>query len=374
MSVGKLPADPETWKSKAAALGVDNTNTQDLAQTASASKMPDKQFYALRVLWTRHKASEIEGVFLEQEYDGWAKEQMQKDTHWELLLSAVQSQMRPESTPFLPKEHKIGEYGDLYEAQYDIAYPDTLPNNDNDDNDDDDDDDNDDDDNEDNEDAYGFCRPKIWLLPKDSRQGYRYEEYLRKKGTEQPSPLVHAGTHKAAKAGASSFEMTGLMETLPQTPTQRTPQASLHYHLQTPTSAIIQQTPVVGTKAPDPGLQKTTESFGDEAKVEFALHLFMRKLLRRFIAILGKPKTKAQWEQTHVWLKFGDWVAVTDGHLKSAHNQTKAIVEVKPFSRNISIDRIRRQESGQMAAWIYSEPKEGLSQGHGRKWYSLQIL
>jgi uncharacterized membrane protein len=49
--------------------------------------------------------------------------------------------------------------------------------------------------------------------------------------------------------------------------------------------------------------------------------------------------------------------AITDGHLCNfeANTHSRVILEVKPVDRD-TVPEVRRQESAQMAAWIFAEP------------------
>ena len=108
----------------------------------------------------------------------------------------------------------------------------------------------------------------------------------------------------------------------------------------------------------------------DEATVEAALHAFLYAITMRFLKTTPSSTTVAEWSHKHLYLKCGRWVAITDGLLKAANGQTRAIVEVKPLGRKKQIGFIRAQEAGQMAAWIHTDPNAGMPSGKndGTEW------
>lgn len=123
-------------------------------------------------------------------------------------------------------------------------------------------------------------------------------------------------------------------------------------------SAISAQYPQSGTLSDyspmDAGLAANFPATEDEQIVNTALILFLNAVTIHF----GVP---ADWTLHRKALRLGEkgnrgFEARVDGFLRSYKDEIKAILEVKPCTRDSKIDKIRMQEGAQMAAWISQYP------------------
>lgn len=100
----------------------------------------------------------------------------------------------------------------------------------------------------------------------------------------------------------------------------------------------------------------------DEQIVNASLIIFFNALAFHFKDMNG------QWSMRRKAFNFGTqkgsgkplFQARTDGHLwmrQRGAAVSKAIVEVKPYRRVDYEDAVKRQETGEMACWIYAEPR-----------------
>lgn len=102
-------------------------------------------------------------------------------------------------------------------------------------------------------------------------------------------------------------------------------------------------------------LQGSTDPAEDEQIVNTALLLFLQALTINHPDILKAGYQSPQWSLKRQTFKLGSWQARTDGILRNSQGIVRAIIEVKPGVRK-EITKIQMQESAQMAAWIYQCP------------------
>lgn len=108
----------------------------------------------------------------------------------------------------------------------------------------------------------------------------------------------------------------------------------------------------------------------DEQIVNMALILFLDCVTTHHPKVIKGGSNSPSWTMKRLQLKFGSWEARTDGYLRTPGDkeQVMAILETKPYVRQHNLDGIQKQESAQMAAWIYQFPEKISSSGKDRPW------
>jgi len=124
--------------------------------------------------------------------------------------------------------------------------------------------------------------------------------------------------------------------------------------------------------AEQPVLQAITPATGgryapakDEQIVNTALLALLQNLTIYHPKLEFHAAGEPEWTIERLQLKFESWTAVTDGYLR-INDQTKALVEVKPYVRKDGLVPVQAQESAQMAAWIYRHPDDEITTLSGK--------
>ena len=353
-----LSSNIDQWFRKATKLGVAGTNIHDFRGAEAPSKIPDTQYYCLRVLWERPNIDAIYD-FLTLANREVGREAMNSDEQYAKYLKAITlSCNRSNIHKNMEGGHdSMGMYGLLYHMQNSITHPDS------DGSDKDSEDDGESSENEtlDEKDPMSRANQKIILVAKEhakAKPGLKDLQYL-----DQSSPLDRKGGHSQS-SNADLGKLIGPMSSLN---VQETPAKQINFQY----SANVHYTHIVGSKLQHPALPQRVRGSQDEVIVESAFHTLLYLLLvyHKDKFNLKDGRRIPEWSREHMRMEFGDrWVAITDGCLKAASGRKKAIVEVKPFTRRTARNKIRKQESGQMATGIRSDPSEGTKLPDGNKW------
>ena len=295
-----VPLSEKDWWDHARASGVQDTVVHQLPKLASASNIAEKQFYCLRVYWIDVVRPKSLFRYLNQATFEEAVERLKYDQEWQNYLNLIQAvTLRGSLYGDREKQNELGGFHTVYAMQQRI-----LVQNDFD------------------EPEYEETRPKYW-----------------------PSSQIMEDLGVEAA-------MSGLNISEPKSHGSITPVARTKQN-----DEVKQYSPLNLTHFTELLPGGRTEAAQSEKLVEGAFHVFAQTILERH---LDPPtgKTVPEWLPSPQRLECHGWVALTDGYLADGAGKAKAIVEVKPIIRDRSENKIRVQESGQMAAWICHHPSD----------------
>jgi len=321
----KLPGSPSSWEAEAKKFGVDKTGISELLgkDIKSASKIVDKQYYALRVLWQsgpRRVEYEQLGLGLTSDVIREARDFLGHEGHetsWQRYLNDLLPITESSST-----DGKDGVRDGVDIGSFSVI-------------------------------CYTQMRvQKSYKLDKDAVERDANEPLL--------SPRM-------TRSKARPREQTNEFETPSRPPRGLTQgldnlgiedQASL-YEGNSLEQAFMAPSPF----SPASGLEHRPAE--DEQIVNTALLIFLQGLTIHHKELCFNAPSSPEWTLKRLKLDFRtpgqgkDWEARTDGFLRIA-GKTKALVEVKPYLRKANKSAIQKQESAQMAAWIAEEPNDGI--------------
>ena len=341
-SNAELPSSKEGWLRNAKRLGVADKSIHKLVGTASASKMPETQVYALRALWVVHRSTDVVTKFITQNNMDWAQNKLSKNESWKNYTKAITNGRTRCEASYRDLLDSLGVFSMVHLHQDSIIRPDGQHQS-----------------HDDLDIDFDSANPKIESVSKGAQRRTRTDPS--KADGPMSSPLFAKNSLNFANLSIHQSPDSGLEE-------PETPMGQIDMHV---TSQLedIEESPLVNTILRSPDSPERKKAKYDEAIVETALLAFLQAITTRFL--FNQPQaTVGEWSRQHLRLHCGSWIAITDGMLKTTRKSIKAIVEVKPFSRTIDTSLIRAQEAGQMAAWICSDPLEGTpSIGNSRtKW------
>jgi hypothetical protein len=314
------------WLAAAKALNLEDKSLYDLdkSQLKSASKIDEVQYISLRAIWTRCQPAMFEpdrwDLSLKQ-----ADRILDDDKSWKSYLTTIDRDTSGARRSVLPSP-QLGTFSLVYYKQR------ILKN------------------------LTATKRDKIFTNTDYSPVAHRTRTMIRARaavdsfqtpvkelmGLRIDGPSRAGGIGGVLMAGEEEDDAaSGMKEEEPSTPMSE----------QTPRGRIKALTPS------SPASFNIAESAEDESMVSSALVALLNALTIHVPAIQGHwtERRKRFVVETSGPMKI--YEAITDGHLCNfeADTHSRVILEVKPVNRD-KLPEVRRQESAQMAAWIFAEP------------------
>lgn len=334
MEKSDLPKNKTNWTLQARKLGVHKTSMKDLEHTASASKMGEKQYLALRVLWPETQELDA-NRYINKQSMKWAENQLLGDKTWQNYLNALQAGVNMNRVHLYTSAYaeQLGRFEWAYRTQDRVLRPNGVSK-------------------QEAQAQVNFRDTKLKIVPWSE---FSLPSVLSIPPNSPESPL--------ASKGASSKFVGEMLEALPKTPFNQIGKIS--------EDSRVAPSPITGETFNDTYSESRLKAIQDEVIVENALLTFLQCLMNGHLR-LNAGSMVPEWSPIHVRLKCTDWVAITDGSLRSADGQVQALVEVKAMLREDALDKIRKQESGQMVAWIYANPEDDfwtLSKTDRKNWW-----
>lgn len=311
-----LPSDRKSWEIAARHHGVSRANIGDLIKLDSASKIKDPQFYALRVLWQEKRALLSYSELNDDKSDIKAKQFLDNMPGWKEYIDDIKTNA---GSPSLSSIENIGLFSLVRLHQMRI-----------------------------------FLSPK----PKDHDFGSTIEKVI-----FSPSPIAHRTRSQKPTAGPSG----NLHTPTPVSRAQKNKESLDFAHTCDPISEmddlLLDDTPESSKILPSPESPANPAEHlpsEDEQVVNMALILFLDAVTIYHPQIKEQGDKSPQWTIKRLQLKFKNWEARTDGFLRMAGDkeEVRAILETKPYLRARNTVAIKRQESAQMAAWIFERPND----------------
>ncbi len=314
----------QEWLAAATAMQLEKKTLYDLdhSQLKSASKIEDAQYICLRAIWTSSPAKSFNpdrwGLSL-----GEADTLLSKNKSWLSYLERLGKDISEGSSPILPAP-ELGTFSLVY-------YKQRLLQN-----------------------VKPIEQVKIITNPDFSPIANRTRNKAKERaaGGNLQTPTKQFSRLKIS-GSSDNPDMRGLMAD-----EEESGAATLSDDEETWGTAS-KQTPRKRLKALSPSSPATFnigEAPEDEAIVNASLLVLLNALT------IHVPLTKSHWTERRkrfVVEAGGEKVyeAITDGHLSKIADDTtsRVILEVKPVTR-MATEKVRRQESAQMAAWIFAEP------------------
>jgi len=308
------PPTEARWKTAASKAGIATKTIHDLPSVESASKISTKQYLALRILWKRvrllpnTKTPDL-GFSFKNEL-GEARNYLNGHESWKQYLKEIEDAAR---NPLKDAAFHVKDIG-----------------------------------------VFALVRLKqLRVTPRNSHE---------------PTPKMESVPTKIFVSPITS-RLRSMNPGTPETPTKQiiggpsTQEDSDSDFESAPEDSSL----VDSSSRPEPQTPAKAAEVSpaeDEQIVNTALILFLNALTAFYGGLNKDTSNPVGWTEKRLQLKFDcsgglSWVAVTDGFLAKG-DQTKAIVEVKPFTRSRALDQVQRQESAQMAAWIQECPDDGL--------------
>lgn len=316
MTTQKIPKEPKGWAKLAEQHGVLHQNIHDLDVLDSASKIKDKQFYALRVLWQQHKLFPSESEFCDREVLKEAESFLSKWPSWNAYLENIKASAGSSSLS------TIDDIGAFSSARYYQmrTYSSPLTHD------------------------VGPVLPKI---------------------VPSPSPIAHRTRRNRPTPASSGYPLTPT----PMSRSQKEKQPLSMTELNSPLTEIeeypseLMQDFNVALYPESPANPAESLPSEDEQIVNTALMLFLDNVTIYHPNVKAEGSSSPRWTMKRLQLKCGSWEARTDGFLRmgSDGSKVRAILETKPHVRTRSLDAIQKQESAQMAAWICQSPNGNFS-------------
>ncbi|MCJ1464542.1 hypothetical protein MMC07_003155 [Pseudocyphellaria aurata] len=309
----KLPIDPNSWKVLATRHGVLHKNVHDLENLDSASRIGDEQFYALRVYWHLHVSLLSKSQLCEAEAIKNAKIYLKENDSWHKYLQEIKANV---GSPPLSNVKDIGSFSLVrYNQERTFLIQRDLPATD---------------------DEGDPARQKVFAY-----SPMRLRSKDKKAPPNTPTPM------QRDQPDDDVFDMTSLVTPLREI-------RGSPFGVSTDGSSIL-------PSPESPANPAESLPSPDEIIVNMALNLFLENLTIYHSDINRGGSDSPRWTAQHLPLKCGTWKAWTDGFLQIASDGRRigAIMEVKPYIRATRLFAILKQESAQMAAWIYQYPHDG---------------
>ncbi|MCJ1462256.1 hypothetical protein MMC07_000856 [Pseudocyphellaria aurata] len=317
-----LPPRPAEWKTAAKEHGVLQTNIQDLEGLDSASKIKDRQFFALRILWQPKKdlpngLELCNGSCLKQ-----ARDFLKGKQAWEIYLNDIKTSTG--SSP-LGVSDRLGTFSLVrYYQKRSCLSPRAHPEYDL------------------TDDDIISVSPKIIRSPVLA-QRLRSRDLPTQAPSEAPETPTPVPGFKRANRQLDMGQLRGPINEIGESSHDTPPRGS-----NDPPSP---ESPANAARSVTPE---------DEILVNTALILFIESITIYHLDLQGFYSPR--WTSKPLQLKFSSWVARTDGFLRldSDDEKVAAIMETKPYVRQKDLRGIQKQEGAQMAAWIHQCPNNHL--------------
>lgn len=330
-----LPHASAPWKRSAEEHGVLKMNICDLENFDSASKIKDRQFFALRALWQVHPNLVFGYQLFDERFYKDAQEFLGEKRAWRDYLKHIKNNvgsndLRTTSDigtfSLVRYNQMLASLSPMADPKYDVTSADA-----------------------------DSTRPKVVLSPSPISHRTRGRQPIpARPGTPQtPTPMPDVPTEEEL------FNMTEF-----NTPLREIEESSLY--------TIPRGSNFVPSRE-SPAKAAENSPSEDEQIVNMALILFLDSVTIYHSKVIEGGSNSPRWTIKRLQLEFGKrkvmtdgqldcvkWVARTDGYLRMASDkdEVRAILETKPFVRNRRLAEIQKQETAQMAAWIFKYPDD----------------
>lgn len=316
----------QQWQDAACDLEMEDKTLYDLdgSQLKSASKIEKVHYVCLQAVWVIRKP----GQFKPDRWDlvlDYADKQLGEDESWQLYLATIDRDTSGLIRPSLPAP-RLGTFSLVY-------YKQRLLKN-----------------------LIATERKKVIFNTDYSPVSHRTRAQARAQAATDSlkTPVKQLPKFMTSSFGGDSAiggsSMAGIKEG-DATSDREDEEISPDMSKQTPRTRIEALSPT------SPDSFSTGESTKDEAIVNSALVALLNAIT------IHDPMTKGHWTERRkrFLVKAAQstkiYEAITDGHLSNFDdsNHSRIILEVKPMHRQ-NVPEVRRQETAQMAAWIFAEP------------------
>lgn len=302
----RLPSIPSEWKREARKHHVLDTSVHDLLKVESASSIGLAQYYSLRVLWKVQSDELPDATFLGLTHTGNSYLDARcflktESPSWQRYLEGIRS------SSGVPSVDDICDIGAFSNVRY--------------------------------------CQ----LLVELSSTAYATEKTVE----SDPSKSSPRRLRSAVPASADSEAYSATTPTRGQNLTRRL--STLSEGSPFGDTSVVTHDTIIPPSPRDPATKETTGPAEDEQIVNVALVLWLQTLPMFHPLIQGED---LRWSLKRLKFGFRDWEARTDGCLRRG-DEIKAIIEVKPYVRSYFSTKIQKQESAEMAAWIFNCPDDG---------------
>lgn len=311
-----LPDDQKKWERVAKQHGVLHTNIHDLDILDSASKIKDQQFYALRVLWLPQKKLLSGSDICDGEAFRKAEGFLGNMQTWKEYLNDIEVHTGSSS---LGTIHNSGTFSLVRYNQ-----------------------------------LRTFLSP---LASDDYRLTNDEVASIQQKVVPSPLPVAHRTRSRQPipALSGSPHTPTPMSRSQPEEEQLGMRQIGDALHEIDEESLLNLQGSLVPPSPESPANAAENLPSEDEQFVNTALSLVLDSITIHHPEIKKGDLNSPRWTMKRLQLKFGQWEARTDGYLRmpGISEEVRAIIEIKPYVRRRDLHGVQKQESAQMAAWIY---------------------
>ncbi|MCJ1467786.1 hypothetical protein MMC07_006411 [Pseudocyphellaria aurata] len=321
------PEKADEWKRLAEQHGVLYRNIHDLEVLDSASRIKNPQFFALRVLWQVQKLFPLASELCDRETFDDAKEFLREWRSWNAYLEDIKGRAGSSS---LRTVKDIGAFSSALYYQ-----------------------------------MRAYSSPRVKVL------GPAVTKVMPSPGPEVSAVPTDSGIYKRTRSQKPILNSPG--DPVTPTPMSRSQKEKQPFSMKEFDAVVADMEESSSDETPQgykvarypetPARPAEILASRDEQIVNTALLLFLDNVTIYHQDVRAEISSSPRWTSERLQLKCGKWEAWTDGFLQLGRDGSKAraILEVKPFVRKVNSLAIQRQESAQMAAWIYQSPGEHFS-------------
>lgn len=319
----KLPENQKKWETYAEQHGVLHMNIHSLDLVDSASKIKDKQFYALRVLWQKQRDLPSGQVLCDERFLPEARRFLREKQAWTDYLTDIRKSIGSSSLSTLEDigTFSLVRYNQMLTHLSPLADPNNPVTND----------------------QIDSFQRKVVPSPIAHRTRSHQPNLVPPESPKTPTPAPRIQTER------EPLDMTQLSSSLCE--------------IEESQLSVVSQDSNIPPSPESPANAAETLPSEDEQIVNMALILFLNCVTIHHPKIKRGGSSSPRWTMKRLQLRFGSWEARTDGFLMMASdkNEVRAILGTKPYVRDQNSNGIQKQESAQMAAWIYQCPDDEFS-------------